>query len=125
MVKNTKRVSIYKMKRVAQIPESEIFFQLKQYDMFHDNVLETRTRFEAFIVHGLFIYKTVSDASQNDCLQTMCERWEFVSEDALEVYLNRCKINNKRFSLDDVLYGDEKCTIDRSIKMQISHATLI
>ncbi len=123
LVSNTKRVSIYKMKRIARMPDADIFFQMSQYEHLNNNSVKINNKLTAFIIRGLFLYRTVVDHSQTDDPHTMCERLEFVSQDALGRYMNMSG-RRKRFSLDDVLYGNEQCAFNKEIGLAITYSRL-
>ncbi|ALP47544.1 hypothetical protein phiST2_0177 [Vibrio phage phi-ST2] len=124
MYKNRKRVSIYKMKRVAQKPDADVFFQMSQYEHLNNNSVKITNKLTAFVIHGLFLYRTVVDRSQADDPHTMCERLEFVSQDALSRYMSMGNRRRKRFGLDDVLYGNDQCVFDKEIGLTIAYSRL-
>ncbi|QIW90695.1 UNVERIFIED_ORG: hypothetical protein GCAPEGMB_00348 [Vibrio phage V07] len=119
MYKSNKRTSISKMKRVAEMPDSEIIFTLSRYENIDGVTIKSSNTLNAVVVRGLFLYRTVSDYSQTS-EQRRCERIEFDSDTALERYMNLHTRKRKRFTLDDVLYGTERCRFENEFDVQLS-----
>lgn len=119
MYKSNKRTSISKMKRVAEMPDSEIIFTMSEFGDIDGVTVKTSNSLNAVVIRGLFLYRVVSDYSQTS-EQRRCERIEFDSEAALERYMNLNTQKRKRFTLDDVLYGTERCRFERKFDVQLT-----
>ena len=120
MFKSEKLVSIDKMKRISKKEDTTVILTMSNHESIDGVTIHVRNALEATLIRGVFLYETYIDKSQRDAPQKRCRRLEFNTESDAERWLNGASRKRKRFTLDDVLMGGDKCTFSHKFDVGLT-----
>ncbi|CAM0098676.1 hypothetical protein VPHK567_0369 [Vibrio phage K567] len=126
MFKSEKLVSIEKMKRIAKEKDTTVILTMRSFDDIDGVTVKFRSTLDAVLIRGMFLYETYTDRSQHNAPNQRCRRLEFDTEDAMTRWMETATSRKRqRFTLDDVLMGDERCTFRREFDVQLSRKLFV